>query len=99
MHPTVSDGKVYALGAEGDLHCLDAHSGSLLWKKSFTEDYGVETPIWGFAAHPLVDGNTLYCVVGGEGSVVVAFDKDTGKEKVALYPLPSLGTALLLLSI
>ena len=89
--PTVSDGKVYALGAEGDLHCLDAHSGSLLWKKSFTEDYGVETPIWGFAAHPLVDGNTLYCVVGGEGSVAVAFDKDTGKEKWRALSAPEPG--------
>lgn len=89
--PTVADGKVYALGAEGDLHCLDADSGTLVWKKSFREDYGVETPIWGFAAHPFVDGNTLYCVVGGEGSVAVAFDKDTGKEKWRALSAPEPG--------
>jgi outer membrane protein assembly factor BamB len=37
-------------------------------------------PLWGFAAHPLLDGDKLICLVGGEGSVVVAFHKDTGKE-------------------
>jgi outer membrane protein assembly factor BamB len=37
-------------------------------------------PIWGCAAHPLIDGKKLICMVGGEGSTVVAFDKDTGKE-------------------
>ena len=79
--PTVADGKVYTLGAEGDLYCLDALSGEVICHKSFNTEYGVETPIWGFAARPLVDGDTLYCLVGGEGSVAVAFDKDTGKEK------------------
>lgn len=78
--PTVDSGKVYTLGAEGDLLCLDAGNGDLLWKKSLTEEYGVETPFWGFAAHPLVDGDLLYCLVGGEGSVAVAFDKNTGEE-------------------
>lgn len=79
--PTVADGKVYTLGAEGNLHCLNAESGEVIWKKSFADDYGAEAPIWGHSAHPLVYGDTLYCVVGGKGSVVVAFDKNTGKER------------------
>src|SRR5437868_13923910 len=36
--------------------------------------------MWGFAGHPILDGNRLICLVGGKGSTVVAFDKDTGKE-------------------
>ena len=52
----------------------------MIWSKDFAKDYGAATPIWGVAAHPLVDGDVLYCVVGGEGSVAVAFDKDTGRE-------------------
>src|SRR5438270_314229 len=44
------------------------------------KDYGAKTPLWGYAAHPLLDGQKLICMVGGEGSTVVAFDKDTGKE-------------------
>lgn len=78
--PTVADGKVYSLGAEGDLYCLDATTGAPVWHKLLTEEYAVETPLWGFAAHPLVDGDVLYCVVGGPGSVAVAFNKETGEE-------------------
>lgn len=79
--PTVADGKVYVLGAEGKFSCLDAASGELIWKQDWKEIYEIESPIWGFSAHPLIDGNTLYAVVGGEGSVAVAFDKDTGEVK------------------
>jgi outer membrane protein assembly factor BamB len=76
----VHDGKVYTLGAEGNLICLNATDGAVLWSRSLKEDYKTETPIWGFSGHPLVDGRKLICIVGGEDSVAVAFDKDTGKE-------------------
>jgi outer membrane protein assembly factor BamB len=78
--PLVSGGKVYTLGAMGDLLCLDAARGKVLWSKTFPRDYGARVPMWGFAAHPLLDGDRLICVVGGKGSVAVAFHKDTGKE-------------------
>ena len=78
--PTVADGKVYMLGAEGNLLCLDAKTGAVVWSKDFKTDYAAPTPIWGFCGHPLVDGNRLVCLVGGAGSVAVAFDKETGKE-------------------
>ncbi|NIP85626.1 MAG: PQQ-binding-like beta-propeller repeat protein [Planctomycetales bacterium] len=78
--PTVDGSRVYTLGTEGDLRCLNVADGKLLWSKNFKRDYGVPTPIWGFAAHPLVDGDHLYCVVGGAGSVAVAFDKRDGRE-------------------
>ena len=77
--PTVDGDRVYALGAEGNLSCLNVQDGSVLWSKDFLKDYGAKTAIWGVAAHPLVDGDRLFCVVGGEGSVAVAFDKTTGK--------------------
>lgn len=78
--PTVDGGKVYTLGAEGNLLCLDAENGKVLWSHDLKADYKVETPQWGFAGHPLVDGDKLICLVGGEGSVAVAFNKNTGKE-------------------
>lgn len=78
--PVVHQGKVYTLGAEGHLHCLDAATGKVLWARELTRDFATKTPIWGFAGHPLVDGQKLICLVGGAGSVAVAFDKDTGQE-------------------
>lgn len=78
--PTVDGKLVYALGAEGNLSCLDAQSGKPVWTKDFVKDYDAKTPFWGVAAHPLVLGDLLFCVVGGPGSVAVAFDKRTGRE-------------------
>jgi len=78
--PTVDGGKVYTLGAMGDLLCLDAETGSVVWSKNFPQAYGAPLPLWGFAGHPLVYKNLLICSVGGAGSGVVAFDKLTGQE-------------------
>jgi len=78
--PAVDNGRVYTLGAEGNLLCLDAQKGTPLWSRDFKKDFGIKTPTWGFAGHPLVDGKKVICLVGGDGSVAVAFDKDTGKE-------------------
>ncbi|HMO37188.1 MAG TPA: PQQ-like beta-propeller repeat protein, partial [Gemmatales bacterium] len=78
--PIVHQNKVYALGAMGDLFCLDTDTGKLLWSRSFPKEYGLESPQWGWSASPLLDGDKLICIVGGKNSVAVAFHKDTGKE-------------------
>ena len=91
--PVISGGKVYALGAEGNLSCLDAATGKEIWARDFKKDFGIATPMWGFAGHPLLDGQKLICLVGGEGSVAVAFDKDTGKEIWRALSAPEPGYA------
>jgi len=78
--PLVSDGKVFTLGAEGNLSCLDAATGSVVWSRDFKEDYKIKTPMWGFAGNPLLDGNRLICLAGGSNTTVVALDKNTGQE-------------------
>ena len=78
--PVVSDGKVFTLGAEGNLFCLDAKAGSVVWSRDFKQDYNIKTPMWGFAGNPLLDGKKLICLAGGSSSTVVALDKNTGKE-------------------
>lgn len=79
--PVVRDGRVYTLGAEGHLFCFDAESGAVIWSKNFQKDFEREqSPVWGYAANPLLDGDRLICLVGGKGTAVVAFHKDTGAE-------------------
>jgi outer membrane protein assembly factor BamB len=80
--PTVDGDRVYTLGAEGHLFCLKAASGEVVWSKQLRELSGLPaSPLWGFAAHPLIDGDQLICLVGGQGSTVVSFDKTTGQER------------------
>ena len=79
---SIDDGRVYALGTMGHLHCLDAAGGKLLWKKEPGVDYKVRVPIWGIAAAPLVDGERVIVQIGAaEGACLVALDKRTGAEK------------------
>ncbi len=79
--PTVDGDHVYTLGAEGDLVCRKVANGSLVWQVDFKEAFGSKTPVWGHSAHPLVAGDTIYCVAGGKESVAVALDKNTGDTK------------------
>src|SRR6202022_1026891 len=62
--PVVQGGKVYTLGAMGDLLCLDTATGKPLWSKNLPKEYKARVPVWGFAAHPLLDGDKLICLVG-----------------------------------
>jgi outer membrane protein assembly factor BamB len=79
--PIVKEGRVYALGTMGDLFCLEAATGKPVWSKNLMRDYKLDSPpVWGYAAHPLLEGDLLYTLAGGKGSAVVALNKDTGKE-------------------
>jgi outer membrane protein assembly factor BamB len=77
--PAVDGDHVYALGAEGDLHCLHRETGNVVWHRQLAEEFNTQTPIWGFAAHPLVHGDLVYTLAGGEGSAVLALNKLTGE--------------------
>ena len=79
--PTVDGDRVYVVGAAGDLYCLDVETGDILWEKHYIADYDSFIPTWGVASSPIVDGDRLITVVGGEpGGLVMAWDKRTGEE-------------------
>ena len=89
--PTVDGDRVYTLGAMGHLFCLNVQNGEVIWQRDFQKEFQAKVPVWGFAAHPLVDGNKLICLVGGNRGVVMAFDKHTGKVLWSAIKSPDLG--------
>lgn len=79
--PTVDGERVYVLGATGLLWCLDVATGEVMWHRNFLAEYDASLPPWGTPSAPLVDGDQLITIVGGEpDALVVAFDKHTGGE-------------------
>jgi outer membrane protein assembly factor BamB len=77
--PTWADGRVYALGALGELRCLEAATGRLIWRRNILEDNGAQNLPWAMAAAPLVVDDTVVVLPGGpNGRSVVAYDKHTG---------------------
>lgn len=79
--PTLTaDGRLYALGAEGHLSCLDARTGRLLWQRHILEDSGGENLRWGMAGSPLVLDDLVIVTPGGPGNwLLAAYDRYSGE--------------------
>ena len=79
--PTVEGDRVYVVGASGVLRCVNVQTGNLIWTKNYIDDYDTSVATWGVSSAPLVDGDRLIAIVGGEpDALVVAFNKRTGEE-------------------
>jgi outer membrane protein assembly factor BamB len=77
--PTYHEGRIYALGAEGELRVLDAVKGELIWRKNILTDNNAGNLQWGMSAAPLiVDDKVLVLLGGSRGTSVVAYNKATG---------------------
>jgi outer membrane protein assembly factor BamB len=77
--PTIHDGAVYALGAEGWLLKLDASNGKPLWEVDLRKAAGRDPPMWGFAASPCVSDGLVVVYAGGKDDKgVLAFRCDDG---------------------
>ncbi len=97
--PTWADGRVYALGAMGELRCLDETTGQTFWRANILEDAGASNLQWGMAAAPLIVDDTVIVVPGGgRGRSVAAYDRKSGKrawsalDDQAAYSSPMLVT-------
>jgi len=79
--PVIDGGRVYTVGAQGQLHCLDLESGRVIWKHDLDKEYRVPQDFFGRASTPLIEGPHLIVSVGAPGGpCVVGFDKTTGRE-------------------
>jgi outer membrane protein assembly factor BamB len=76
--PTIDGNFIYALGSDGDLACLDAKSGKVLWQKNVRKDFGGQPGEWAYAESPLVDGDVVVVTPGGAEATMVALNKKTG---------------------
>jgi outer membrane protein assembly factor BamB len=78
--PTWSEGKVYALGATGELRALDDANGKVIWRTNILSDSNAPNLDWGMAAAPLVVDDTVIVLPGGpDGRSIVGYDRSTGK--------------------
>jgi len=76
--PTLSNGRVYALGATGIMNVLDDQTGAVVWSRNAVSDTGAKIPGWGIAGSPLIVGDLV--IVAASGSLV-AYELATGKPR------------------
>lgn len=77
--PTVDGNRVYALGLNGDLLCLDAKSGKIHWRHDLIGEFGGHPGGWGYCESVLVDDKWLLCTPGGDQATMLALLKTNGK--------------------
>ncbi|MCB1242429.1 MAG: PQQ-binding-like beta-propeller repeat protein [Verrucomicrobiales bacterium] len=77
----VHQGKAYAQGASGHLHCLDAVTGGVLWSLDYVSGLGGKRPTWGYAATPVIWKDLLLLQPGiPNGGGYLAVRPATGEE-------------------
>ena len=76
--PTVDGDRLYALGANGDLSCLEVTTGRKAWSINLLKKYGTSNITWGISESPLVLGDRVLVNAGGLNSSIVALNKKDG---------------------
>lgn len=76
--PVVVGDHIYLESGTGELYCLTAGDGSIIWKKDLFKDFDGKNITWGVNETPLVDGDIIYATPGGKNNNVVALDRHSG---------------------
>lgn len=85
--PTLHEGALYVLGAQGVLQRLHTRTGLPDWRVDLREVANRQPPTWGFASSPLIVGDAVIVYAGGKGDLgTLAFHKDSGNR---LWAVPS----------
>jgi outer membrane protein assembly factor BamB len=96
--PCVAEGHVFSISREGDVFCLEAASGKVIWQKSLLRDFHGKRPVYGYAGSPLVWRGRLFLDVGGTEGSTVCLSADNGEtvwakgEGEASYSMPSMAS-------
>jgi outer membrane protein assembly factor BamB len=97
--PTIDQGRVFVMGANGRLDCLEGASGKRIWTQDTVKDTKAPLPTWGIAASPLIVDHLVVVSPGGpDGHSLEAFDKQSGAlvwhagSSPASYASPMLAT-------
>jgi outer membrane protein assembly factor BamB len=91
--PTIDGDHLYVVTSNGQISCMKALDGSIVWQKDFQKEWkGQLMTRWGFAESPLVDGDWVLCTPGNSDAMIVALDKLTG-ELVWKSAVPDKGNA------
>jgi outer membrane protein assembly factor BamB len=74
--PVLDGDRLYTIGRQGEMLCLDANTGAVIWKRDLAREHLAEVPDWGFCSSPVVAGELVLLNAGSAG---LTLDKNTGQ--------------------
>ncbi len=77
--PTVLDDRVFTLSREGDVFCLDAEKGTVIWQKNLVKDFQGKRPVYGYSNSVLAKCGYVFLDAGGDVNSTVCLDQKNGK--------------------
>jgi outer membrane protein assembly factor BamB len=77
--PTIENNRIYLCSGIGQVACVDAISGKLIWRVEAQTEYHGELHNWGVAESVAISDKAVFYVTGGEETSVIALDKTDGK--------------------
>jgi len=77
--PLIKDNKLYLMTGYGLIVCMNQQNGEIIWKVDIMNDYDGRNIVWGMCENLVIDGDKIFCTVGGIEANVIALHKDTGE--------------------
>ena len=77
--PTLEGDRIYALGSDGDLACLEKSNGKVVWSKNLKKTFDGTPGAWAYSESVLIDGDNLVCTPGGKKATMAALKKKDGE--------------------
>ena len=78
--PRIEGNKVWVATGMAQYVCLDVETGKILWTRDLFKDYGGVPPFFGYSESPLVVNDLVVYNIGGNQTLMVALDKNSGNE-------------------
>ncbi len=96
--PIAEGSRVWTLGVNGEVHCVDAASGDVIWKRLLDQEFTIQSMVC--RPSPLLDGDRLIVFTGAKpGASVMALDKNTGMEIWQALDEPVLNSSPILITV
>ncbi len=77
--PTIENNKIFVSSGRGDIACLNAKNGKIIWSYKASEKHEGNFPRFGLSESLLIDKNKVFFTSGGNQTTMIALDKKTGK--------------------
>ncbi|MFC2151721.1 PQQ-binding-like beta-propeller repeat protein [Bacteroidota bacterium] len=77
--PTIENDKVYVSSGLGDIACIDANNGEIIWSVKASEKFEGTYGRWGIAESLLILDDKVFFTPGGDKTTMLAFNKLTGE--------------------